>query len=157
MESSNPIWTTVLAAHLGKEIHKDFLDGMEWNQSKQDNSLTQMLNCFLRKFYKWNPKVGTFRSSIFGLGKKVNHSNIFFDPPPRIMTINDKNKPLGPNYTQKLLRSKGNDLKKKKITHRMGKNLYKWCNRQGSNLQNIQTTHKIQQQKTNWKMGRRSK
>lgn len=29
----------VLAAHLGKEIHKDSLEGVEWNRFNQDNSL----------------------------------------------------------------------------------------------------------------------
>ena len=43
-------------------------------------------------------------------GKKlfdINHSNILFDPPPRIKTIKI-NKPMGLNETQKLLHSKGN-------------------------------------------------
>ena len=36
-----------------------------------------------------------------------------------------------------------------KTTHRIGENLCQWCNRQEPNLQNIQTTHATQQQKTN--------
>ena len=27
----------------------------------------------------------------------INHSNIFSDPPPRVMTIKTKNKQMGPN------------------------------------------------------------
>ena len=38
-------------------------------------------------------------------------------------------------------------IKKMKTTHRMGENLCQQCNRQGPNLQNIQTTHATQQQK----------
>ena len=45
-----------------------------------------------------------------------------------------------------------------KTTYGIGENIYKWCDRQGLSLQNIQTAHITQQQKTkqpNWKMGRR--
>ena len=44
--------------------------------------------------------------------------------------------------------------------YRMGENICKWCDWQGLNLQNIQTTHTTQQQKNkqpDWKMGRRHK
>ena len=42
----------------------------------------------------------------------INHSKIFFDPPPREMEIKTKIK--GPNETQKLLHSKGNHKKTKR-------------------------------------------
>ena len=48
----------------------------------------------------------------------------------------------------------------KKTTHRMGENIYKRCNRQEINLQNLQTAHAAQYQKNrqlNQKMGRRPK
>ena len=67
---------------------------------------------------------------------------------------------MGPNQTYKLLHSKGNHKQNKKTTHRMGENTWKQCDRQGTNLQNIQTVHATQYQKTkqpNQKMGRRSK
>lgn len=35
----------VLAAHLGKEIHKDSLEGVEWNKFNQGNSLILVLLC----------------------------------------------------------------------------------------------------------------
>ena len=44
------------------------------------------------------------------------------------------------------MHSKGHH-KKKKTTYRMGENSFKQSNRQGLNLQNIQTTHTTQQQK----------
>ena len=47
---------------------------------------------------------------------------------------------MGPNQTDKLLYSKGN-YKKKKTTYKTGENSAKWCNQQGLNLQNTQTTH----------------
>lgn len=35
--------SVVLAAHLGKEIHKDSLEGVEWNRFNQDNNLILVL------------------------------------------------------------------------------------------------------------------
>ena len=75
---------------------------------------------------------------------------------------------MGPNQTYKLLYSKGNYQKKKRKKERkentaacgMGENSCKWCNWQGINFQNIQTTHTIQQEKNkqpNQKMSRRPK
>ena len=61
-----------------------------------------------------------------------------------------KNKPMGPNQTDKFCTTK----ETKKTTYRMGENSFKWCSWQGLNLLNIQTTHTIQQNKTkvpNWK------
>ena len=45
-------------------------------------------------------------------------------------------------------------------THRMGENICKWCNWQRISLQNLQTAHAVQYQKTNnpiQKLGRRPK
>ena len=66
----------------------------------------------------------------------INHSKIFFDPPPRVMEIN-KNKQMGPNETSKLLHSKGNHKQDEKTTLRMGENICKRRNGQMINLQNI--------------------
>ena len=38
-------------------------------------------------------------------------------------------------------------INKTKSQHRLGKNIYKWCDLQGVNVQNMQTTHTIQCQK----------
>ena len=65
----------------------------------------------------------------------------------------NKNKQMGPNQIYKLLHRKGNHKKKKKE-----ENIFKWWDRQGLNLQNIQTTNTTQQQETkqpNIKMGKR--
>ena len=56
---------------------------------------------------------------------------------------------MGPNQTYMLLYSKRNHKENEKTTYRMGKNFCKWCNRQGLNLQNIQTAHTTQQQQKN--------
>ena len=55
----------------------------------------------------------------------INHSKIFFDPPPRVMEIKNKNKQMGPNETSKLLPSKGNYKQDEKSTFRMGENICK--------------------------------
>ena len=65
---------------------------------------------------------------------------------------------MGPNQTDKLWHSKGNQKENKKTTYRMGENSFKQCNRKGLNLLNIQTTYTAQQQKNqqpNGKMGKR--
>jgi len=55
---------------------------------------------------------------------------------------------MTPNQTDKLLHSKGNQKENKKTTYRIGENSFKWCNRQGLNLQNIQAAYTTQQQKS---------
>ena len=45
-----------------------------------------------------------------------------------------KNKPMGPNQTDEILHSKGNQKENKKTTYRMGENSFKRCNGQGPNL-----------------------
>ena len=65
---------------------------------------------------------------------------------------------MGPNQTDKLLHSKGNQKENRKTTYRMGKNSFKRCNGQGLNLENIEATYTTQQQKSqqhNGKMGKR--
>jgi len=41
---------------------------------------------------------------------------------------------MGPNQTDKLLHSKGNQKENKKTTFRMGENSFKWCNWHGLNF-----------------------
>ena len=63
---------------------------------------------------------------------------------------------MGPNEAQKLLLSKGSHKQNEKATHRMGENICKWCDWLAINLQNLQTAHAAQYQKTkqsNQKMG----
>ena len=67
---------------------------------------------------------------------------------------------MGPNWTYKLLHSKGNHKQNKKTTYGTGENICKWCDQQGINFQNIQTAHTAQYQKNkqpNQKMSRRPK
>ena len=79
--------------------------------------------------------------------------NIFSGQSSKATEIKAKNKPMGPNQTDKLLHSKGNHKKTttattKKTTYRMGENSFKQCNRKGLNLLNIQTTYTAQQPKS---------
>ena len=48
---------------------------------------------------------------------------------------------MGPNQTYKLLHSKGNHKQSEKTTYGMGGNICKWCDRQGLNFQNVQTSY----------------
>ena len=50
----------------------------------------------------------------------INHSRILYDLSPRVMQI--KAKQMGPNYTEKLLHSKGNYKQGEKAAFRMGGN-----------------------------------
>ena len=52
----------------------------------------------------------------------INHSNILFDPPPRIRSIKTKRNPI---KLKSLYTAKETILKNKKTTHIMGENLCK--------------------------------
>jgi len=56
----------------------------------------------------------------------INHSNIMFGPPPRIMTIKTQINQWGLNKLKNFCTAKETIKKKanKKTTHRMGENLY---------------------------------
>ena len=53
----------------------------------------------------------------------INLTNIFSGQPPKATEI--KNKPMGPNKTDKILHGKGNQKENKKTTYRMGENSVK--------------------------------
>ena len=55
----------------------------------------------------------------------INDSNIFLDPPLRVLTNKNKTKQVGPNQTSKFLHNKRNPKQNEKTIHRMGENLYK--------------------------------
>ena len=76
----------------------------------------------------------------------INHTNVLLGQSPKGNRDKNKNKQMGPNQTDNFLHSKGNHKENTKTTYGMGENSCKQCNRQGLNLQNIQTTHTTQQQ-----------
>ena len=51
---------------------------------------------------------------------------------------------MGPNWTYKLLHSKGNREQNGKTTYGLGENICKWWNWQELNFQNIPTAHTTQ-------------
>ena len=68
--------------------------------------------------------------------------------------VKAKKKQIRSNRTDKILHNKGNQEKNnEKATYRLGENICKWCNQQGLNLQNIETTHTIQRKKKNQPSG----
>ena len=69
--------------------------------------------------------------------RDINHSKIFFDPPPRVMEIKTKVNKWDLIKLKKLLHSKGNLKQDEKTTLRMGESICKRINRQRINLQNI--------------------
>ena len=66
---------------------------------------------------------------------------------------------MGYNQTYKLLYKKGKHKQNEKTTHRLGENICKWCDWEGTSLQNLQIAHETYNQNTqpNQKMGRRLK
>ena len=86
----------------------------------------------------------------------INHSSIFYDPPPRVMEIKAKiNK-----WDLIKLKSFCTMKETEKTAFRMGENNSKWSNWQRINLKNIQATPAAQFQKNkrpNQKMGQRTK
>ena len=93
------------------------------------------------------PTIKLFEENIGRTHFDINHSNIFSDPPPRVMKIKTKiNK-------QDLIKLKSfctaKETINKKTSYRMGESVCKQRNQPGINLQNIQTAHTAQYPKTN--------
>ena len=55
----------------------------------------------------------------------INLMNIFLRSVSQSNRNKSKNKPMGPNQTEKLLYNKGNQKENKKTTYRMGENSFK--------------------------------
>ena len=70
---------------------------------------------------------------------------MFLDQSPEAKEVKAKNKQMGPNQTFKSLCKEKHQQNEK--TYGTGKNVCKWCDWQGVNIQNIQT-HTTQYLKT---------
>ena len=88
----------------------------------------------------------------------INHTDDFLGQFPKATEIKTKISKWNVIKLNKFLHSKEKHKKRKekkgkgrkgkeRKTYRIGENTCKKCNRQGLNLQNIQTTHTTQQQK----------
>ena len=69
----------------------------------------------------------------------INCSNIFLDPPPRLMEIKTKINKWDLIKFKSFCTAKEAINKQKKTTYRLGENICKRCYRHRTNFQNIQT------------------
>ena len=70
----------------------------------------------------------------------INVSNIFFYPSSRILEIKKKwtNKTC---LNSKTFAQQGKSKQNEKTMYRLGENICKWCDWEGTSLQNLQTAH----------------
>ena len=91
---------------------------------KLEHSLTPYTKINSKWIKDLNVRPGTIKLLEENIGRTlldINHSKIFFDPPPRVMEIKTKiNK-----WDLMLLHSNGNHKQDKKTTLRMGENICK--------------------------------
>ena len=98
---------------------------------KLEHSLTPYTKINSKWIKDLNVKLDTIKLSEENIGRTlfdINHSKIFFDPPPRVMKIKTK---INKWDLIKLLYSKENHKQNKKTTLRMGENICKRSNQQG--------------------------
>ena len=107
---------------------------------KLEHSLTPYTKINSKWIRDLNVRPDTIKLLEENIGRTVfdiNHSKIFFDPPPRVMEIKTKVNKWDLMKLQSFLHSKGNHKPDEKTTLRMGENICKRINRQRINLQNI--------------------
>ena len=82
----------------------------KWTATCKRMKLEHYLTPYTKINSKWikalNVRPDTINLLEENIGKTlfdISHSKIFFDPPPRVMEIKNKNKQMGPNETSKLL------------------------------------------------------
>ena len=71
-----------------------------WKRVKLEHSLTPYTKINSKWIRDLNVRLGTIKLLEENIGKtlyNINHSKIFFNTPPRVMEIKNKNKQMGPN------------------------------------------------------------
>ena len=99
-----------------------------WKKMKLEHSLTPYTKISSKWIKDLNVRPDTIKLLEENIGRKlsdINHSNIFFNPSPRVMEIKTKINKWDLIKLQKLLHSKGNHKQNEKTTHRLGENIYK--------------------------------
>ena len=103
-----------------------------WTATCKRMKLAHSLTLYTKINSKWikdlNVKPDTIKLFEGNIGRTlfdINHSKIFFEPPPRVMEIKTKRNKWDLMKLQKLLHSKGNHKQDEKTTLRMGENICK--------------------------------
>ena len=113
---------------------------------KLEHSLTPYTKINSKWIRNLNVRVDTIKlleENIGGTLFDINHSKIFFDPPPRVMEIKTKIN-IWDLMKLKSFSQQRRLQTRRKTTLRMEENICKQINGQRINLQTMQTTHAAQ-------------
>ena len=113
-----------------------------WKRMKWEHSPTS----YTKINSKWIKDINIRPGIIKLIEENIGRTLFDINPPPRIMTIKTKLNQWNLIKLKSFLTAK-KTINKMKTTLRMRENLCKWCNRQGFNLQNIETSHTTLQRK----------
>ena len=126
-----------------------------WTATCKRMKLEHSLTLYKKKNSKWikylNIRPDTIKFLEENVGRTffdINQSKIFFIPSPRVMKIKTKLNKWDLIKLKSFCTAKETINKMKRSPSEWEKNICKWSNWQGINLQNIQTAHAAQYQKT---------
>ena len=114
-----------------------------WKATFKRMKVEHYLTPYTKIYSKWIKDLNIRPDTVKLLEKNIGrmlfdiyHSNILFDPSPRIMTVKTQINQWDLIRLKNFCTAK-ETIKNEKTTHRMGENICKWCNRQVPNLQNV--------------------
>ena len=108
-----------------------------YKRMKLEHSLTPYTKINSKWIKALNVRLDTIQLLEENIGRTlfdINHSNIFLEPPLRVMKIKTKINKWDLIKLESFLHSRGIHKQIKNITHRMGENICKQSDRQGINL-----------------------
>ena len=117
---------------------------------KLEHSLTPYTKINSKWIKDLNARLDTIKLLKENIGRTlfdINRSNIFLDPPPRVMKIKTKINKLVLIKLKSFLHSKGKHKRNEKTIYKMVENICQQYDRQGINLHNIKTALATQYQK----------